>query len=60
MNLGFGLPRSVLGRPILAHGEVATEVLEGLQVLSERLGTFLEVRNGVGVVRPGAADEGQP
>ena len=27
---------------------------------SERFGTSLEVRNGVGVVRPGAPDEGQP
>jgi hypothetical protein len=51
IDLGFGLHRAVQGRPALATGELAEELLEGLRVVSARYGTQLEIENGVGVVR---------
>lgn len=51
ITLGFGKPRSVRGRPLLADAELARKVIADLARLSEPFGTKLEVRDGVGVVR---------
>jgi hypothetical protein len=51
VDLGFGLHRAVQGRPLLATGAMAGEILERLRSLSEPFGTRLEIENGVGVIR---------
>ena len=43
--------RTMRGRPVLASGAVATEVLERFRRLSEPFGTRIEVEDGVGVIR---------
>ena len=51
IDLGFKRPRSQRGRPILAHGEVAQEVLELFRRLSRPFGTEVEIREDVGTIR---------
>jgi poly-gamma-glutamate capsule biosynthesis protein CapA/YwtB (metallophosphatase superfamily) len=51
IELGFGLPRSQAGRPLLAAGDVAREALERLRTLSARLGTTIDIDGTVGRVR---------
>ena len=50
IDQGFGRPRPQRGRPVLAEGEVANRVLERVKKLSERYGTKVTIREGVGVV----------
>ncbi len=50
IDQGFGRPRPQRGRPLLAEGEVAHRVIERVARLSQRYGTKLTARNGVGVV----------
>lgn len=50
--------RSQRGRPVVAEGEVALDVLGRIQALSEGLGTVVNVSNGRGFVDVGA--ERQP
>ena len=51
IDLGFKRPRSQRGRPILAHGEVAQEVLLLFRRLSRPFGTEVEIREDVGTIR---------
>jgi poly-gamma-glutamate capsule biosynthesis protein CapA/YwtB (metallophosphatase superfamily) len=51
ISLGFGQPRWVRGRPMLATGELAEKIIEDIRVRSERFGTEIEFRNGVGRVK---------
>jgi len=53
VDLGFWRPRSQRGRPLLAEGEVAQEVLERFQRLSEPFGTRIAIEDGVGLVQVG-------
>ncbi|MBI4336370.1 MAG: CapA family protein [Chloroflexi bacterium] len=53
IDLGFKRPRAQRGRPLLAQGEVAQEVLKLFQRLSNPFGTNVQVEDGVGVVRAG-------
>ena len=53
LDLGFGLPRSQRGRPLLARGEVARETLERVQRLSLRYGTKINIEGETGVVSLG-------
>ena len=53
IDLGFKRPRSQRGRPVLAQGEVASQVLELFQRLSQPLGTVVDIEDGVGVIRVG-------
>ncbi|MAF47232.1 MAG: CapA family protein [Rhodospirillales bacterium] len=48
LDLGFGLSRSQRGRPVIAGGGMAKEVLERTRALSEFYGTQIEIRDGVG------------
>ena len=50
ITLGFGAARSVRGRPQLAEGELASNILTDLVTLSQPFGTKITVRNGVGYV----------
>lgn len=50
IDLGQGQPLSRRGRPFVAKGEVAQQVLARLQRLSQPFGTPITVKDGVGIV----------
>ncbi len=53
IDLGFKSPRSQRGRPVLAQGEVAGQVLDLFKRLSQPLGTVVDIQGDVGVIRAG-------
>jgi poly-gamma-glutamate capsule biosynthesis protein CapA/YwtB (metallophosphatase superfamily) len=50
IDQGFGRPRPQRGRPILAEGEVAARVIDRVIKLSQRYGTKISRRGGMGIV----------
>ncbi|MGH9368199.1 MAG: CapA family protein [Thermoanaerobaculia bacterium] len=50
ISLGFSLPRSQRGRPMLAGPELSRKILERLARLSQPFGTRIEFADGVGRV----------
>ena len=52
VDLGMGLPRSQMGRPVLAMpgDAVNRRVLERFQNMSEPYGTRIEIEDGVGII----------
>jgi poly-gamma-glutamate synthesis protein (capsule biosynthesis protein) len=50
LELGFGRPLSQRGRPMLAHGEVASSILRRLQLLSAPFGTTIAIEEGIGII----------
>lgn len=52
VSLGYRLDRSVRGRPVLAGPALAQKILDRVARLSEPYGTRINVRDGVGVIRP--------
>ena len=53
ITLGFGEPIHERGLPLLARGEAAASILQGLATLSKTFGTEIEIADGVGRVRLG-------
>ena len=53
MELGFGQARSTRGRPMLADGPVAREILERYQTFSQPFGTKIDIEGDVGVIKIG-------
>jgi poly-gamma-glutamate synthesis protein (capsule biosynthesis protein) len=51
LTLGFGKPRTVRGRPLLAGPELGRKIIGDLVRLSEPYGTRIEYEAGVGTVR---------
>ena len=51
IDLGFGRPRQVRGRPILADEDLSRKIIGDLQRLSEPWGTEIVMRRGVGYVK---------
>ena len=51
LDLGFGLSRSQRGRPVIAAGDFAAEVLARTQALSDFYATKIRIRGGVGYVK---------
>jgi hypothetical protein len=51
IDMGFKRPRSQRGRPLLAEGEVAQEVLQLFKRLSEPFGTKVGIEDNQGVIR---------
>jgi hypothetical protein len=47
---GFARPLPQRGRPMLAQGEVANRVLDRVTRLSQRYGTKVVSRNGIGII----------
>jgi len=47
---GFGRPLPQRGRPMLAQGEAAKRVIDRITRLSQRYGTKVASRNGIGVI----------
>ncbi len=56
INLAYGAPRQLRGRPLLANRELAQDIIANLQELSTPYGTRIEFRRGVGYVDLSAAD----
>ena len=59
LDLGFGRPVGQRGRPLLAEGEVAQQVLAWLQQLSKPFGTHIDIEDGIGVIRIGNRGDGE-
>ena len=55
IDLGFGKPRQVRGRPLLAEPALAAKILNDLRTLSAPFGTTITERDGVGYVDLSAA-----
>jgi poly-gamma-glutamate capsule biosynthesis protein CapA/YwtB (metallophosphatase superfamily) len=53
IDLGFGKPRQVRGRPVFANAELGGKIIDDLKRLSEPYGTEIEMRRGVGYVKLG-------
>ena len=51
IDLGYLQPRSQKGRPVMAEGEVAQEVLDLFKRLSLPFGTRIDVEDTVGIIR---------
>ncbi len=51
VDVGYGKPRWQQGRPMLAEGEVAQEILERYRRLSKPFGTQVQIEGGLGYVR---------
>jgi poly-gamma-glutamate synthesis protein (capsule biosynthesis protein) len=51
VDLGFGVPRSQRGRPVLAKGEVGARIIERVARLSKPYGVKVEACDGMGVIR---------
>ena len=51
ISLGFGEPRQVRGRPLLADDELGKKIIGDLQRLSEPYGTTIDMRRGIGYVQ---------
>lgn len=49
--LGQEKPRSQRGRPMLAEGDEASEILERVKTLSQPYGTTIQVEEEVGIVK---------
>ncbi len=60
IGLGFGQPRQVRGRPMLAEPALAQKILNDVSTLSAPFGTKLTVRDGVGYVDVTAAAASRP
>ncbi|MEM9208270.1 MAG: CapA family protein, partial [Pseudomonadota bacterium] len=50
IDLAFGEPVQVRGRPLLANDELGEKILDYLQERSEPYGTRIDIRRGVGYV----------
>lgn len=53
LDLGYGRPRYQRGRPMMADGDVAKEVLERFQRMSEPFGTKIDIQDGIGNIQLG-------
>ena len=51
LDLGFGRSIPNRGRPLLAGGDLACEVLEWLRELSKPFGTRIDIEDGQGIIR---------
>jgi poly-gamma-glutamate capsule biosynthesis protein CapA/YwtB (metallophosphatase superfamily) len=50
IDLGFGLPPSQRGRPMLADAATGDRILKRIQRLSARYGTDMRIEDGIGVI----------
>jgi poly-gamma-glutamate capsule biosynthesis protein CapA/YwtB (metallophosphatase superfamily) len=57
--LGFGKSRAQRGRPMLAKGEEAANILDRVSKLSRRFGTEIRVEGGIGEVSLGRTQSAQ-
>jgi len=53
VDLGMALPRGQRGRPVLAEGPAAREILERFQRMSRSFGTSVEIAGDCGVIAAG-------
>ena len=51
IDMGYGKPRSMTGRPVVAEGRVADRALRRMRDLSGHMGTKVRINNGRGYVQ---------
>jgi poly-gamma-glutamate synthesis protein (capsule biosynthesis protein) len=51
IDMGFKRPISQRGRPVLAEGEVAQDILRWCQKVSEPFGTNIAIEGDIGIIR---------
>lgn len=51
ITLGYGKPRTVRGRPLLADPELGKKIIENLKAQSKTFGTQIDSEDGIGMVR---------
>ncbi|NIO49879.1 MAG: CapA family protein [Candidatus Aminicenantes bacterium] len=51
ISLGFGKPRTVRGRPLLAGADLSKKIILDLKRLSKPFGTTIDFKDGIGIVR---------
>ena len=51
VDLGYQRPIPQRGRPVLAEGDVAQQILEWVRDLSKPFGTTIEIAGGVGTIK---------
>ena len=51
IDMGYGKPRSMTGRPLIASGSIATQALSRIKDLSEAMGTAISINQNRGVVQ---------
>ncbi len=51
IDMGYSRPISQRGRPVLAEGQIAQEILRWLQDVSKPYGTEISIEGNVGVIR---------
>lgn len=52
IDLGFGKPRTMRGRPLLAEPEVGERIICRIAGISKKYGTVVNYKDGIGVIRP--------
>jgi poly-gamma-glutamate capsule biosynthesis protein CapA/YwtB (metallophosphatase superfamily) len=52
IELGYGKPRTMRGRPLLAEPAAAERIVERIARISERYGTTVTYADGIGIIRP--------
>ena len=50
IDMGYGKPRSMTGRPLIASGKIANQALSRIKGLSEGMGTQLSIDGNRGIV----------
>lgn len=52
IDLGYGKPRTMRGRPLLAEPEVGERIISRIAGISKKYGTVVSYRDGIGIIRP--------
>ncbi len=52
IELGYGKPRTMRGRPLLAEPEVGERIIGRIAGISKKFGTVVNYKDGIGVIRP--------
>jgi poly-gamma-glutamate synthesis protein (capsule biosynthesis protein) len=52
IELGYGKPRTMRGRPLLAEPEAAERIIDRIAGISRKYGTTVTHRDGIGIIRP--------
>jgi len=52
IELGYGKPRTMRGRPLLAEPEAAERIVSRIADISKKYGTAVSYKDGIGVIRP--------
>lgn len=51
IDLGYGKPRTMRGRPLLAEPEVGERIIARIAGISKQYGTVVQYKDGIGIIR---------